>query len=83
MNFIRRAFPILVLGFISTACGASNLFGNSTPEITPSVEVEYSSPVATATDVPLPTQTDTPPPSTHFEKAEQALFFGDWDTALS
>jgi len=83
MNFIRRAFPIWVLGFISMACGASNLIGNSTPEITPSVEVENSSPVSTATDVPLPTQTDTPPPSTYFEKAEQAIFFGDWDTALS
>jgi soluble lytic murein transglycosylase len=84
MVFIKRFIPICILGLFSLACGATDLFSNQTLAEMPEVVVSSATPSITATSTipPTPTSTPTPLPSSHLDKADQAIFYGDWDTAL-
>lgn len=70
---LRIRFCWLATLFMAFAC---NMPGIATPTPTPSV-----TPSATPTVTPTPTP--TPSPRQVVQEAERALFFGDWDLALS
>jgi soluble lytic murein transglycosylase len=86
MIFIKRLIPVSILGLLSLACGAIDLLPNTSITEMPQGLVASPTPSKTATAVnsptPKPTSTPTPVPLSHLEKAEQALFYGDWDTAI-
>ena len=84
MILIKKLFPIWVMGLFSVACGATDLLANTSLAKATEVVVSTSTPtiLATATNSPTPTSTPTLLPSSYLEKAHQAIFFGDWETAL-
>ena len=77
MNRIR-IFQGFILAIVLTACEAVPLsFGvTSTPSTTSTPEAPPL-PTGTATPPPVPTI----PPLTRVQSGEQALFYGDYDTA--
>ncbi len=84
MILFKRLLPLWVMVLFTLACGATDLLSDtSSAEVTEAV-VSTSTPtiLATATNSPTPTSSPTPLPSSHLEKADQAIFFGDWETAL-
>lgn len=82
--FLSGALVVLALSIL--ACALPALPGlqsgpTATPSITPSPTLPP--PTATCTPTPLPTATPTPIPAQRIANGDQALFNGDWDTALS
>jgi soluble lytic murein transglycosylase len=80
MNTAVRLLPVWLLLAFSLACNAVNslpIFATSTPENTPT---STSTPAPTRT--PTPTPTPTPLPEARVALGDQALFNGDWDSAL-
>lgn len=67
--------------FIISACSRSieNVLPDTLPTPISVIQIQ-STPIPTATLTPVPTQ--TPLPSVRIESAEDALFIGDWDTAI-
>lgn len=80
MPTIKKLVPLCLLILLSLACNAVNLLpgrSTATPTITPSPTI---TPTPTAT--PTPTPTPTPVPAARVIQGDQAIFNGDWDTAL-
>jgi soluble lytic murein transglycosylase len=84
MILFKRLLPLWVLVYFTLACGATDLLSNTSHAKVTEAVVPTSTPtiLATATNSPRPTSSPTPLPSSHLEKADQAIFFGDWETAL-
>lgn len=81
MSNSKKALPLVVLIALALACNLPAPFltaGTPQPDspLIPSV-------TPTATLTPLPSPTPTPPPAARVERGDQALFYGDWDTALA
>jgi soluble lytic murein transglycosylase len=83
MHLPQRLAPfwlLLVLMAASTACNVVKglpVFATATPTVTPTPTL---TPTPTAT--PTPTPTPTPLPEVRVAAGDQAIFNGDWDTAL-
>ena len=86
MIFIKRLVPVVIIGLLSLSCSAINLLPDTSITEMPQGLDASPTPSKTTTPVnsptPEPTSTPTPVPLSHLEKAEQALFYGDWDTAI-
>ena len=81
----RPVFALLILIFTIQSCTfpAAQL-PNRTPTTTMLLTVTSTAiPSPTLTATPLPTITSTPAPDTRVAIADQALFYGDYASALS
>jgi soluble lytic murein transglycosylase len=83
----KLLISIIVLVLSIQGCTLPGQFlGVPTPTSTPSpTSTSTSLPTATptSTPIPIPTFTPTPPPEVRIASADQALFNGDYDTALT
>lgn len=77
MKHFRKTFGLL-MALVLTACSGMPL--SAGPTVTPSATITSAAPpppTGTATPIPMPTV----PPLTRIQEGEQALFYGDYDTA--